>query len=244
MSISLFHRFAAFSMTLLIGLLTAADQSPKQPLKFKETGPYILRSVDVQTPSEMEPITTPLSDTIPQMKVCNDPEIKPIWNAIRRKKEVRDALDAANSPADCREAFEILYLDLNRDGRKEILARAIGIPFCGAVGNCDSFVLQRTKKGLRLLLHADDYVDATEMGKQVVSKRSNGYLDIVTLGHFSASETSYTTYKYNGKKYVEASCRYEVPKYDKNGNLDWEMISCKEFYRRLDRELDQLVSRR
>ena len=146
-----------------------------------------------------------------------------------------------------RDAFEISYFDLNRDGKKEILARGIGIPFCGAVGNCDMFVLQKIRKGLRVLLHADDYTDATEMGEQVSRRRTNGYLDITTKGHFSASETSHTTYKFNGIKYVEISCKYEIATYDRENNLAWEFISCKEFYRRLDRDLkqsDQVVNLR
>jgi len=182
-----------------------------------------------------------------QPKVCDDPEIRPIWNAIRLDKEVRQALDGQASSSNCRDAFEIGYFDLNRDGKQEILARAIGIPFCGAVGNCDVFVLQKTRKGLRLLLHADDYTDATEMKEQLSQSRTNGYLDITTKGHFSASETSYTTYKFNGRKYVEISCKYEIATYDRDNKLALESISCKEFYRRLDRDLkqsDQVVNRR
>lgn len=174
-----------------------------------------------------------------QRKTCTDSEVRPVWNAIRRNKKVKDALDDAISPSDCRAAFEIGYFDLNGDGKKEVFARAIGIPFCGAVGNCDLFILKRTIGGLRLLLHADDQIDLANMGEQISRRSTNGYLDITTKGHFSASETSFTTYKFNGSRYVETGCKYQVPEYDRSGRLSWELISCKEFYRRLDRDLKQ-----
>ena len=220
-----------------IGVLIANRMMQATAPQSKET---VRNLREIETPRKIVlPRTSIKEESSPPPKFCNDPAIKPIWNAIRRDEEVREALDHRASPVDCHEAFEIGYFDLNGDGKKEILARAIGIPFCGAVGNCDVFVLQKTRKGLRLLLHADDYTDASEMGEQLSQSRTNGYLDVTTKGHFSASETSYTTYKFNGGKYVEISCKYEIATYDRDNKLALESISCKEFYRRLDRDLKQ-----
>jgi hypothetical protein len=243
MTHSAIYRVIVFLVAFLAGSF-AGFKNPPDSVAVREAGPSGGTNVSALVPTK---ISSPTSESIPRQKICNDPEIKPIWKAIRRDREVREALDDEISPSDCREAFEIGYFDINGDGKKEIFARAIGIPFCGAVGNCDLFILQKTKKGLRLLLHAGDYVDRAAMGDQLLKSRTNGYLDIITLGHFSASETSHTTYKFNGRKYVEANCMYEVPKYDRDNKLMWEFISCKEFYRRLERDLkqsDQVVNLR
>jgi hypothetical protein len=171
---------------------------------------------------------------------CSDPAIRPIWKLIRRDPEVREALEYVWSPfgdSDCKAMFELKYVDLDRDGRAEILVRGGGTALCGAVGNCDFWVIKRERTGLRLLLHADDYIDATDMGKQVLKTRTNGHADLLLKGHFSASETSYSTYKYNRRRYVESRCRYHVPNYNDpkydNENPTWHFISCREFYRGL-----------
>lgn len=172
---------------------------------------------------------------------CSDSTMRPIWKLIRRDPEVREALEYVWSPidsADCKKMFELKYLDLDRDGRAEILVRGGGITLCGAVGNCDFWVIKRDPKGLRVLLHADDYIDATDMGKQVLKSRTNGYTDLLLKGHFSASETSYSTYKYNGRRYVESKCLYHVPNYNDRRYDDkdptWHFITCREFSRNLN----------
>lgn len=235
------RNLVTFFMSLIVGLLCV----PIAELLTKTSSPENRPKQILFGPSEIKPTQSMKAsrprdqEEVPRLSrgFCNDPKIKPIWNAIRRDKEVRDALDEETSTPDCRDIFEIRYVDLNRRGKKEILARVLSIPFCGAVGNCDLFVLEQTRKGLRLLLHANDYVDATEMGEQVLRKRTNGYLDILTKGHFSAAETSHTTYNFNGRKYVETNCKYSVPKYDNSGKANWEFISCKEFTRRQYRDL-------
>jgi len=171
---------------------------------------------------------------------CSNPTIRPIWKLIRRDPEVREALEYVWSTwdySDCKDMFELKYVDLDRDGRAEILVRGGGTQLCGGVGNCDFWVIKRERKGLRLLLHADDYVDVTDMGKQVLKVRTNGYADLLLKGHFSASETSYSTYKYNGRRYVETKCRYHVPNYNDphydNEKPTWHFISCREFNREM-----------
>ncbi|MGQ0541454.1 MAG: hypothetical protein ACT4O9_06340 [Blastocatellia bacterium] len=144
---------------------------------------------------------------------------------------MREILDYTTQSPDCRDVFEIKHVDLNRDGRKEILVRSTTAQFCGAVGNCDFWIFERRRSGLRMLLHGDDYWDVTKMGDQVKRTRTNGYSDILLKGHFSVSETSYSTYKFNGRKYVETKCLYETPKEHNGDKTTWEFVTCKEFYR-------------
>jgi hypothetical protein len=165
---------------------------------------------------------------------CSDPKIRPIWNAIRRDSESREILEYTTESPDCKDMFEITYVDLDRDGKKEILVRSRNAQFCGAVGNCAFWILEKSRNGLRILLHGTDYSDVTKMGSQILRTRTNGYSDILLKGHFSASDTSYSTYKFNGKKYVETKCLYETPKVHNGDKTIWEFVTCKEFYRRLD----------
>src|SRR5215207_620260 len=144
----------AFSLGCTCVLIQNRMMQTTEP-EFEETVGNIS---EIETQQHLAPPESIHEEPSPPSKFCDDPAIKPIWNAIRRDKEVKEALDDEISPSNCRDAFEISYFDLNRDGKKEILARAIGIPFCGAVGNCDLFVLQKTRNGLHLLLHADDYI--------------------------------------------------------------------------------------
>lgn len=97
-----------------------------------------------------------------QKTLCTDPKILPIWKLIRRDADVREALENVWSPfdsPDCKDMVELKYMDLDRDGRAELLVRGGGTGLCGAVGNCDFWVIRRERNGLRLLLHADDYID-------------------------------------------------------------------------------------
>jgi hypothetical protein len=184
---------------------------------------------------EQEPTQIDLGEA--RKTFCTDPTIRPIWKLIRRTPEVREALEYVWSPfddPDCKAMFELNDVYLDRDGRTEILVRGGGTALCGAVGNCDFWVIKREREGLRILLHADDYIDVTDMGKQVLRARTKGYADLLLKGHFSASETSYSTYKFNGKKYVETKCLYNIPDNYTDQNTKWRFITCKEFYRRLN----------
>jgi len=223
-------RVLVFLVCTLIGLFASANKpTVSEPTYITE------RPIPVAIPSpEHQAEDQPRSGPTTGSKRCDDPKLKPIWDAIRRDKVVREALDNRSTPSDCREIFEISYVDLNRDGKKEILARSIDFPLCDAVGNCSLFALQKTNKGLRTLLHTTDDADATRMGGQIRQGRTNGYRDILTKGHFSAAETRYTTHRFDGRRYVEATCRFEVHRYDHRDRLVWEFISCSEFDRRLD----------
>jgi len=123
--------------------------------------------------------------------------------------------------------------DLNGDGNKEVLVRGKNFQVCSGVGNCGFWVFERTGSKLKLLLSASDYADISDLGDQVLKSQTNGYSDLLLMGHFSVSNTGLYTYKFDGVKYVEARCRYEVPNYKTPEEHDGEIITCKEFERRL-----------
>ena len=168
---------------------------------------------------------------------CDDSKIKPIWLALHKDSEFRERIDEMFEEHDCKDMFEIYRTDLNRDGRKEVLVRGAITEFCGGVGNCMFWVMQKRGRGYKILISASDYVDRSDMGGQILRKSSKGYSDILLKGHFSAAETSFSYYKFDGRRYRESKCLYELPVSYNGDEPVWGFISCKEFTRRLDAEI-------
>jgi len=163
---------------------------------------------------------------------CYDPNILPIWSELKKDPEFVERTSGWYAVINCSEALDIKRVDLNRDGNAEFLVRGKSVPLCGAVGNCAFWVFEKRKARIVKILSASDYVDVAELGDQVMRSRTRGYSDLLLRGHFSAAETGYYTYKFNGKRYVEARCMYEVPNRTRGTEGGWEMITCEEFERR------------
>lgn len=166
---------------------------------------------------------------------CYDPTILPIWPELKRDEEFKDRMDQRTGVMNCSDMLEVKKVDLSFDGKAEFLVGGKGPYLCGAVGNCGFWIFEETKSRPRILLSASDYVDISELGDQVLRTRTNGYSDILLKGHFSAAETGYYTYKFDGQKYVESRCMYEAPKLHRGGEGSWELITCQEFVRRNNR---------
>lgn len=96
---------------------------------------------------------------------CRNPKILPIWNAIRRDKELREDLDTEQT--DCAGIFELKNVDLNQDGKMEILVRGLAPPMCGGTGNCRFWVFEKKGGSFRILLSSSDDADRTEIGHQL-----------------------------------------------------------------------------
>jgi len=168
---------------------------------------------------------------------CNDRRIQPIWKALRRDRSFREQLTFTYESQNCTAILEIYYKDLNRDGTPEVLVRGKTVDACGGVGNCLFWILEKTRNGYRTLIASSDYVDRAAMGDQVRRASTRGYSDILLRGHMSASETTYSYYKFNGRRYVESKCLYELPVRYKGDEAVWGFITCTEFTRRLDAEI-------
>lgn len=162
---------------------------------------------------------------------CYDPTILPIWPELKRDEEFKDRLDQTGV-MNCSDMIAIEKVDLNSDGSAEFLVRGKGPYLCSAVGNCGFWIFEETKSRPRILLSASDYSDISQPDDQVSKSRTLGYSDILLKGHFSAAETAYYTYKFDGQKYIESRCMYEVPKPRREGEGSWELITCQEFDRR------------
>lgn len=106
----------------------------------------------------------------------------------------------------CTELFEIENrIDLNGDGRKEIILRtknsSEGNFYCGATGNCPFWVLRPVKGGYKILL--DAYV-AKEV--QVQSQKTSGYKNLVTCFDCGMLDRTLGHFNYSGGKYNLRKC--------------------------------------
>jgi hypothetical protein len=163
---------------------------------------------------------------------CYDHYILPIWQELKKDKDFVDRLHAMDGTLNCSDMLEIKAIDLNRDGRSEFLVRGKDFQFCGATGNCKFWAFEKRGAQAQILLSATDYGEKTQLGDQVQRSRAGGYANLLLKGHFTAAETSYTTYRFDGKRYVESRCMYEVPKHTRDGEGSMELITCEEFRRR------------
>jgi hypothetical protein len=226
--------FLALGLGLFFGVskLNVTDRSalPKQQNEQVEKLPEYYNFF---SPSQTITPENGYSTKVPESRktFCSDPKVRPIWNAIRRDRETREILDYTTESPDCRDMFEIKYVDLNRDGKKEILVRSTIVQFCGAVGNCAFWIFQRTGSRYRILFEGSDYIDRSKMGEQVLKTKTKGYYDILVKGHFTAAHTGFYYLKFDGRKYKDSKCQYEVPDYDSKKNLSRKLITCTQFYR-------------
>lgn len=103
----------------------------------------------------------------------------------------------------------IKLIDLNGDGKDEIIAQATGLKAgCGATGNCPFWIFEKSLKGYRVLFDAD--AAGRDMGYvqvfSVESNRTNGFQDIVLGSHDSATERTLYLLRFRNGKYREEEC--------------------------------------
>lgn len=102
-------------------------------------------------------------------------------------------------------------IQLARDRSRQILVRGSGLCLCGAQ-NCGFWIYRQRGSKYELLLKG---AGSTKVGPARTS--ANGYRDIVSQSHASASETIIRTYRYDGSRYQLLTC-FNRAYYDDNGN--------------------------
>lgn len=105
--------------------------------------------------------------------------------------------------------ISVKKMDLNRDGRAEYLVVLDDLVLCGAHANCPNWVYGKTGSEYTLLL-------ATAGQTLTLEKTSTGkYRDLRSSGSDSATESSFTIYKFDAGKYQAKECFTRV--YEKKG---------------------------
>lgn len=103
------------------------------------------------------------------------------------------------------ENMSVEEVDLNRDGVSEYEVELSGPCVCGMV-NCSIYLYRQSAAGYELLLE-----DAAGLGLGVLKTSSNGYADVRVDARENAATQSQTVYKFDGKRYREASSRIVNP---------------------------------
>ena len=107
-----------------------------------------------------------------------------------------------------------LAMDLNADGVPEVIVEGRGSYFCGAA-NCATWVFGSSAGIYRLLLDA-----GSVQNLQSLPSRSNGYHDLRTWLHESATEQIETTYKFDGVSYRPTACaRIDYTVFNARGDI-------------------------
>lgn len=115
---------------------------------------------------------------------------------------IRDiALEAEQPVRAIAAEMPIKLVDLNGDGKPEIVAQASGTKSgCSPTGNCPFWLFQRVTGGYSVLLDSEAQIF------RVQANSTNGFRDIVLSRHSSAFESEVTEYKFNGSSYVSSAC--------------------------------------
>lgn len=163
---------------------------------------------------------------------CSDKKILPIWNELRKDKEFKQREKEFYQKADCSDLIEIDKIDLNDDGQKEFVIWG-RYNFCGGTGNCALWIYEKKKDKFKQLLQSSAYYGESRWFEAQKNK-TNGYSNLLLKGHFTAAETTYSFYKFNGRKYVENKCLFEV--YSMNEEKP-SFMTCKEYDEKTEKEL-------
>jgi hypothetical protein len=101
-------------------------------------------------------------------------------------------------------SFETTTTDLNSDGKPEFVMHGSGKCLCSPTGNCLLWIWQKESDGYSLILRTRG-VELFE----VKTSLTNGFCDLVTKGHVSATEKDMRVWKFDGTRYKLAECMEE-----------------------------------
>ncbi len=168
----------------------------------------------------------------PQTKfVCENKTFLFILNRLQKSREEKDLINdfiREKRIANCDELFEIRdKLDLNGEGKDELIVKAKNSPkgmfYCGATGNCSTWILSRQAKTFRVILDAGSIEEInTTKGK------SKGFVNLTSRGNSGAMNHYIGDYEFNGKEYKLKKCSEEITQTNgSNSVLGRKISDCK-----------------
>jgi hypothetical protein len=118
-------------------------------------------------------------------------------------EDIKTVMDAGANASALALKTRVKFIDLNGDGRPEVIAQPVGMESgCGATGNCPFWVFERISAGYKLILRSDG-------GFQVFTiepTATNGFSDIILGTHDSASERTLYVFRYGQGRYRPWVC--------------------------------------
>lgn len=179
---------------------------------------YFQRSADVPSSVEVSASTVPTKQAA-RAKItllCSDELLQQISNDLLHDDDFVDELEFDNAKTfNCSDNFRTKRIDLNRDGKPEFVVHGLEQYLCSITGNCAFWIYRQTEKGYERILDTGDvhqfYFQHTF---------SNGYRDVITAMHSSATDSSLSLYKFDGSQYQLKGCMERTYSYkDKQGHF-------------------------
>jgi hypothetical protein len=164
---------------------------------------------------------------------CKNRKLLPVWNELRKDEEFRELEKDFYMNADCSKMLDVEKMDLNGDGQNEFILWGNNGNLCGATGSCSLWIYEKENGKYKLLLRSGGY-NAETKWFEIKNRKTKGYRNLLIKGHYSASETTHSLYKFNGNRYVENKCWFEI--YHINEEKPSTM-TCKEYSEETERQL-------
>ncbi len=130
---------------------------------------------------------------------------------IEERAQIYKAIDT--DPPSEREAVLSARVDsikLARRGPAQIFVR-VSRRMCGATGNCEMFVFVRQRGKLKMVFEENGY------DLNVERNTHHGFHDLTVPHNYSAWESTYAAYRWNGREYERAGCHMETLDRDDSG---------------------------
>jgi hypothetical protein len=148
---------------------------------------------------------------------CQNKAFAFILNRLRAMPQNRNFINdfiKEKRIGNCNELFNVeAELDLNRDKTKEIILRAKNSPkgmfFCGATGNCSTWVLRRQRNQYDLIYDAGSIEEI-----EATNEYTRNYRNLRTKGNSGAMNHYLARATFNGKKYQIKECAEEILRLD------------------------------
>ncbi len=134
--------------------------------------------------------------TVSSQSVCKDPLRQSIWQTLDK--------DIQSGPWGCEKVLKTMPIDLR--GTKAFIVRGYGAPFCGATGNCSTWVVARSQRTYRILLDAGSVIEHFDIHRRPSGQKS----DFTFWGRMGAGDHYQGRYRFVGDKYRLLTCRYRV----------------------------------
>ena len=198
-----FYHLTVSILTFVVGIFTAI---------------YFQRSAPIPGPVKVSapPLPMPTMAKAQISLSCDNELLRQIADELLRDEDFVDFLEYDNLEAfKCSENFETERVDLNRDGKSEIVVQGLNKYLCSPTGNCSYWVYRKTENGYEKLLQASD-VQQYYFQKSF----SNEHRDIMTAMHGSAWDSDLSVYKFDGTQYRLKECMSRSYSYlDKQGRV-------------------------
>jgi len=109
----------------------------------------------------------------------------------------------------------VKYVDLDGDGKSEVIIQAAGDTTCSPTGNCSIWVLRRSKNRYQIILDEDAQTFTVQ------SESSHGFRDLLLTRHGSAFASDGELFRFDGQRY-RLFKSFEVEWYSQAGDGSWD----------------------